>query len=170
MANGKQPATTLLRAIAIAAATVCVGTIVIMFVFLSTGNENELLPPWPLGLGEATCVAILLLLSRNVSKFRTDSSVFKAAIAMSAILTLVVVMYFGLGHTWNLVSIVGKTIALLLTLAYPILITAGAIVCMRRWSASTATQWAVSMALCLLLTVPMLAVGLVLACATGDCL
>ena len=170
MAIGKPPATTLLRSIVIAAATVAIGIIVITFVFLSSGNESELLPPWQLVLAEATCVAALLLLSRSTLKFKNDSSVFSAAAAISGILTLVVAVYFGFGHTWSLIGVVGQTIALYLMLAYPILITAGVIVIMRRRSARMATTWAVSMVLCLLLTVPMLAIGLVLACATGDCL
>ena len=170
MANEKPPTPTLLRLFVIVAATVAVGIIVITFVFLSSGNESEVLPPWQLVLTEAACVATLLLLSHSSLKFKNDSSVFSAAVAMSAILTLVVAVYFGFGHTWTLIDVVGQTIVLFLMLAYPILITVGVIVIMRRRSARLTTTWAVSMALCLLLTVPMIAIGLVLACATGDCL
>jgi len=160
----------LLRVLAIAAATAFVGITVVALVFLSTGGQSQVLPPWPVVLAEVICVTMLLLLSHRSMKFRSGSSIFKAATAFSAVLTIAVVSYFGYEHTWNLASVIGQTVALFLMLAYPIFISAGVIIMMRKRSASLIHTWSISIVLCLLLTVPMVFVGMLFACATGDCL
>lgn len=170
MANREQYGMAFLRIVLVAVATLIVGTIVITFAFLSSGNESDLLPPWQLVVAEIICVAILLLLSLNISRFESGASIFRAAITIATIFTIVVAAYWGVGHTWGRLSFVGKAISVFVTLAYPILISAGAIIVMRKRSARITTIWAVSMMLCLLFTVPMILVGGVLACAAGDCL
>lgn len=160
----------ILRVLLIVGATITIGVVLIAVIFLLSGSERSLLPPWQLVLAETTCVAALLLVSLHIPKFERNSSVLKAAISISAILTIIVVVLFGNGHTRDLLTFATQLLALYLMLAYPILIPAVSIIVMRKRAAQRIGIWVASMALCLILTVPMMSVGVLLACATGDCL
>lgn len=171
MLNKRQIRTTLPRVVVIAGVTIFVASVIIGIVFLTPGNQTSLLPPWQLFLAEASCIAVLLFLSLGISKPKSGPSVFLAAIMVSIVLTGLVAYFWGVGHTWSMPSAVGKTIAAFLTLTYPIFLSTIAILMMRRRSVESTTVVAVSFGLCLFLTVPMVLVGITLACGlTGDCL
>lgn len=171
MTNAPPPATTLLRVFAIAGITFLVGTLVVTYVFLSSGNESELLPPWQLVAAEVVSVSFLAFLSLHTSHLHTGRAVFAAAIAIAIGLTALFAIFWGLGHTWSSISAVGKGIAAFLTLAYPIILAATVIIMMRNRSVSLTTIWAASIVLCLVFSIPIILVGMVLACGlTGDCL
>ena len=171
MFDKEQKRTTLPRVIVIAGATIFVSWAIISIVFLSHGNQSSLLPPWQLFVAEVSCIAILLPMSLRTAKPGNEPSVFLAAIIFSMVLTALVVYFWGVGHNWSMPGAIGTIIAAFLTLAYPILLSTIAILMMRRRSVASSTVAAVSCGLCLLLTVPMILVGVTLACGlAGDCL
>jgi len=171
MLNKEQYRTTLPRAIVIAGATFFIASVFIGIVFLTSGNRVSLLPPWQLFAVEMSCIGILLHMSLGPAKPRSALTIFLAAITISMALTALVVLFVGVGHTWNTSSLIGKTIAMFLSLSYPILLTTVAILIMRRYSTATTTVVEVAFGFCLLLTAPLFLVGLVLVCGfTGDCL
>ncbi len=162
--------TTPARVLVIAVTTIAVGILLIGIAFLSSGSNGGLIPPWQLFAAEAVSVAVLLVLSHSTLMYKKDRSIYQAALVISLVLLVLVSSFVGIGHTWSPLSVVGKAIATFLTLAYPILISAVAIVLMRRRSANLLTQWVTSIGISLISTVPMIFVGITLACFTGDCL
>ena len=142
-----------------------------IFLLFFVGTDSRLVPPWQIFMGEVLSVAILLSISLESHGNANGPFLFMVAIAISTVLTVMFVSVLGVGHTWSLASTIGKTVATFLSLAYPILLTAVAIVSMRKREARLTTLWSVSIALSVLLTLPMILVGVILACAaTGDCL
>ena len=104
MLNKERFGTTLPRAIVIAVATILVGILLICFMFLSSGSESGLIPPWQLFMAEAVCVAIMLLLSLKFMSSKKDSSIFIAAVSIVAVLTIVVAYSWGVGAGPNQVA------------------------------------------------------------------
>ncbi len=171
MLNKEQFRTTPLRFIFIVGAATLVAFVVFWVAFPTPESQPSLLPPWQLFVAEACCISILLFVGLRNSRRRKGQSVFLTAIVVSIVLTGLFALFWGVGHTWSMMSAVGKTLAAFLTLAYPILLTTLAVLVMRKNSVETKTIAAVSFGLCALLTAPMILVGLTLACAlTGDCI
>ena len=167
----KQISTTLPRVVVIAGLTILVSSVVTYIVFLTPGTQASFLPPWQLLVAEASSIAILLFLSLGISKSMSGPSVLSAALIVSIALTGLIAYFWSVGHTWSMPSAIGKTIAAFLTLSYPILLSTIVILMMRRRSANSTTIVAVAFGLCLFLTVPMVLVGITLACGlAGDCL
>ncbi len=92
------------------------------------------------------------------------------ATALVVGLTAAVAAFTG-GYYWSISNAFGTFVAGLLTFGYPILLTAIAMLILRGMEWPTKTIYAISFGLCIILTTPMIVVGVVLACGlAGDCL
>ena len=131
-----------------------------------------LLPPWPIWLVEFSAIVGLLTFSLSVSQQQRQRSVWLIAFLLAIIVTAALGFYWGgFGHTWSFPSFIGKFVAFFLAAALPVFSAALAIHVSNRFGLGGKITSILSILVGLVAVLPMVFVGVVLACGlTGDCL
>ena len=130
------------------------------------------LPSWPIWLAEFFAIAGLLTLSLRIPQQQRQRYVWRIALPLAIVVTVALGIYWGgFGHTWDLPSVIGKFVASFLAAALPVFSAALAIDVASRFGLGMKTTSILSISIGLVAVLPMVFVGVVLACAlTGDCL
>jgi hypothetical protein len=131
-----------------------------------------LLPPWPIWLVEFSAIVGLLTLSLRIPQQQRQRSVWLIAFSLAIVVTIALGIYWGgFGHTWGLPSVIGKFVASFLAAALPVFSAAVAIHVANCFGLGVKTTSILSISMGLVAVLPMVFVGVVLACGlTGDCL
>ena len=132
---------------------------------------NQLLPPLQIFLLELLACASLLIFANSKSYDRTIKQTLLFSLTASLLLTAVVIFYWFIGAAWNLPSTIGKLISAFISLAIPIFLTAVTFQVCQRFEIKKTTANITSLIVGLIGVIPMIAIGVLLACVTtGDCL
>ncbi len=132
---------------------------------------NNLLPPSELWLVETCAIMFLLILINSSPEKLSPKKVFGITAIISGLLAVTVSIFWGVGHAWNLPSLLGKFITLLIVCSIPLFSVAGALSLCQRFQLGKLTSSIAVIIAGLVAVVPVVIIGVILACLlTGDCL